>query len=73
MISLNSDQRRSRRLAFRALRDCEVVRVTLGKVPLGYRLLQRDGLVRAARVEGEPEKADCRLTAAGRNMKEKDL
>ena len=58
---MNADQRRARGLALRALNDCTVVRVTLGKVPLGYRLLQREGLVRATRVEGFPDKADVRL------------
>lgn len=58
---MNADQRKARDLARRALEDCHVVRVTLGQVPLGYRLLQREGLVSARRVPGHPDKADVRL------------
>jgi hypothetical protein len=59
--ALNDEQRKARDLARRALQDCGVVRVTLGQVPLGYRLLQRDGEVTAKRVPGQPDKADVRL------------
>jgi hypothetical protein len=62
---LNKAQLRSRSLALRALRDCVIIRVTIGQVPLGYRLLQREGLVRATRVVDNPDKADVRLTPAG--------
>lgn len=61
---MNADHRKARDLALKALTDCAVVRVTLGKVPLGYRLLQKEGLVRAVRVKGEPDKADVRLKGA---------
>lgn len=58
---MNEEQQKARDLALRALKDCAVVRVTLGQVPLGYRLLQREGLVRATRVKDAPDKADVRL------------
>lgn len=58
---MNSEQRKARDLARRALEDCGVVRVTLGQVPLGYQLLQREGAVTARRVPGQPGKADVRL------------
>lgn len=58
---MNSEQERARGLALRALRDCHVIRVTLGQVPLGYRLLQREGLILATRVACHPDKADVRL------------
>lgn len=67
---LNAEQRRSRALALRALNDCGVIRVTLGKVPLGYRLLQQEGMVIAKPVEGEPDKADCRLKPSQPDTKE---
>jgi hypothetical protein len=52
---------KARDAARQALQDCTVVRVTLGKVPLGYRLLQRDGEAMALRVPGQPDKADVRF------------
>ena len=52
-----------RDLALRALRDCGVIRVRLGRVPRGYQQLQRDGAIRARRV-GETH-ADIRLNKAG--------
>lgn len=57
---------RDRLCAMRALSHCSVIRVTVGKVPLGFRLLQQDSFVKASRVTGsEGIKADCRLTPAG--------
>jgi molybdate-binding protein len=50
-------------LALRALRDCGVVRVTLGKVPHGYQMLQVQGLVTARRVENG--QADIGLNGRG--------
>lgn len=47
-----------------ALETFTVIRVTLGQVPLGYRLLQKQGLVTAKRVPGLPDKADVRLKEA---------
>lgn len=58
---LNADQRKARDNARKALEHCGVIRVTLGQVPLGYRLLQREGAVSARRVPGLPDKADVRL------------
>lgn len=57
---MTKDPAKSRALALRALRDVEVVRVTLGAVPPGYIQLQREGLVTAKRVPGT-NKADVRL------------
>lgn len=57
---MNAEQRKARDLAKRALDDVTVVRVTLGKVPLGYRLLQKEGLLKTRRVPGEPDKVDVR-------------
>ena len=58
---MNREQQKARDAALRALEDCTVVRVTLGKVPLGYKLLQLEGAVSARRVPGQPGKADVRL------------
>lgn len=58
---MNADQQKARDLALKALETCTVIRVTLGQVPLGYRLLQKEGLVRAVRAKDDPNKADVRL------------
>lgn len=58
---MNEEQERAMALARKALEHCHVIRVTLGQVPLGYRLLQKAGLVSAKRVPGHPDKADVRL------------
>lgn len=58
---MNEDQTKAMERAQGALGTFGVIRVTLGKVPLGYRLLQKAGLVTARRVPGHPDKADMRL------------
>jgi hypothetical protein len=70
-LGLPPGHERERLIALRALRNCGVIRVTLSKVPLGYRLLQKDGFLRA---KGAPEQAggtgyaDCRLTDDGHRL-----
>lgn len=62
-IGMPEGPERDRLMALRSLRDCGVIRVTIGHVPRGYRILQKDGSIRATRVPGE--QADCRLTDEG--------
>jgi hypothetical protein len=59
---------RDRLLALRALQNCGVIRVKIGKVPRGYQLLAREKRVRASRVPGDADRADCRLTETGLQM-----
>jgi hypothetical protein len=58
---MNATQRKARAAALLALRHCGVIRVTLGQVPLGYRLLQQERLITARRAPDDPNKADVRL------------
>lgn len=61
MLKWNAEQLQARDRCRRALGCFGVIRVTLGKVPLGYRILQREGLISAKAVPGQPDKADVRL------------
>lgn len=71
-IALSDPRERARLLALRSLRNCGVIRVTMGEVPLGYRLLAQEQAVRATKTRN-PNKADCRLTDLGRDLARKLL
>lgn len=66
-LAMEEGPERDRRSALRAMRNCGVIRVQIGAVPRGYRILQRDGHCTAKRapIEGM---ADCRLTDEGRQL-----
>jgi len=63
-LALPEGPARDRATALRALRNCGVIRVTIGAVPRGYRILQKDGLIYTRAAE-HGAKADCRLNEAG--------
>lgn len=79
-IGLPPGPQRDRLMALRALRNCVVIRVQIGKVPPGFVILQKEGSMRATSVCGIDDLpaghrgfADCRLTDAGLDRARKEL
>lgn len=71
-IGLPEGRERERLMALRSLDHCGVIMVPMEAVPLGYRILQAAGAVRATKgpIEGS---ALCRLTDDGRALAAIDL
>jgi hypothetical protein len=67
-IGMPEGMERDRLMALRSLRDCGVIRVAVGRVSRGYRILQKDGHLSAKAGRLGSGVADCRLTDAGSDL-----